>query len=52
MGKMTNVSWVVYEQDIYQHTLVILTNLFISVYILSIVYIEKKNSHTAKKMYT
>ena len=29
--KMTNVSWVVYGQDIYQHKLVILTNLFHSV---------------------
>ena len=25
---MTNVSWVIYEKDIYQHKLVTLTNLF------------------------
>ena len=31
IDKMTNVGWVVYEQDIDQAKLVILTNLFLSV---------------------
>ena len=29
MGKMTNVSWVIYGQDVYQHMLVILTDYLI-----------------------
>ena len=37
MGKMTNLGWVVYGQDIDQLKLVILNNLFLSVYVLAFV---------------